>query len=87
MDQGYPDIPGAKEYYAEVIEPSVMAAKAYEVLEMQFFEAYGGCTRGYSSERPIASGMTKEEAEKMAQEKMKEKGIGAPFYYSTRLAK
>jgi hypothetical protein len=82
--QDFPDIPGAKEYYCEVIKPSEMVTKAYEVMEMQFFAAYGGCTRGYSSERKVAEASTKEAAEKIAKKWMSDRGIGAPFYYSVK---
>lgn len=85
--QSYPEIPGAAEYYAEVIAPSEMIKSTFEVMEMQFFAAYGGCTRGYSSERAIATTATKAEAEAMAKAKMQEKGIGAPFYYSVKEVK
>ena len=82
--QDFPDIPGAKEYYCEVIKPSEIVAKAYEVIEMQFFAAYGGCTRGYSSERKIAEASSKEVAEQIAKKWMSDRGIGAPFYYSVK---
>ena len=82
--QDFPDIPGAKEYYCEVIKPSEIVAKAYEVIEMQFFAAYGGCTRGYSSERKVAEASSKEVAEQIAKKWMSDRGIGAPFYYSVK---
>jgi hypothetical protein len=85
--QSYPDIPGAAEYYGEVIKPSEMVAKAFEVIEMQFFAAYGGCTRGYSSERKVAEAESKEAAEMIAKAKMTERGIGSAFYYYTKEAK
>lgn len=85
--QDFPDIPGAKEYYCEAIKPSEMITKAYEVMEMQFFAAYGGCTRGYSSEKVVATCDSKEIAEEIAKKKMSDRGIGAPFYYSVREAK
>lgn len=85
--QDFPDIPGAKEYYCEVIMPSEMIAKAFEVMEMQFFESYGGCTRGYSSERKVAEASTKEVAEEIAKKWMTDRGISAPFYYYTKEAK
>lgn len=82
--QDFPDIPGAKEYYCEVIKPGEIVAKAYEVIEMQFFAAYGGCTRGYSSERKIAEASSKDVAEQIAKKWMSDRGIGAPFYYSVK---
>ena len=85
--QGYPDIPGAAEYYCEVIKPSEMITKAFEVIEMQFFAAYGGCTRGYSSERKVAEASTKEVAEQIAKKWSTDRGIAAPFYYYTKEAK
>lgn len=83
--QDYPDIPGAKEYYGEVIAPSKLIERAYEVLERQYFSSYGG--RGYSSERTLVKVSSKEEAEAIALAKMQEKDISAPFFYSVREVK
>ncbi len=81
--QDWPDIPGAKEYYVEVIKANEMIEKAYEVMEMQFFAAYGGCTRGYSSERKVAEAPSKEVGEAIAKEKnaTKESTERTSFYY------
>ena len=85
--QSYPDIPGAAEYYGEVIKPSEVVAKAFEVIEMQFFAAYGGCTRGYSSERKVAEASSKEAGEVIAKKLMSDRGIGSAFYYYVKEAK
>lgn len=85
--QYFPDIPGAAEYYSEVIKPSEVAAKAFEVIEMQFFAAYGSCTRGYSSERKVAEASSKEAGEVIAKKWMSDRGIGSAFYYYVKEAK
>jgi hypothetical protein len=85
--QSYPDIPGAAEYYCEVIEPSKMIAQAFEVIEMQFYAAYGGCTRGYSSERKVAEADSDQVAKEIAAKWGKDRGIDAPYYYYVKEAK
>ena len=79
--QCFPDIPGAAEYYSEVIKPSEMVKTAFEVIEMQFYGAYGGCTRGYSSERKVAEATTESVAKEIAKKYTTDRGISAPYYY------
>jgi hypothetical protein len=79
--QDFPDIPGAAEYYCEVIKANEMVAKAFEVMEMTFYAAYGGCTRGYSSERAVEVVESKEAGEAIARTRNAAKGGESKYYY------
>jgi len=59
----------------------------FEVIEMKFYSPSGGCTRGYSSEKTVAEVTTREDADRIVQQWMIDRGQFSSYYYYAKEVK